>query len=378
MKRLTVVQVLPALESGGVERGTLELSRYLVAHGHRSIVISAGGGLVNALEKNGGEHQSWNIGRKRPWTLVLIPRLRRFLTENRVDILHARSRMPAWVCYLAWRGMPPTQRPRFVTTVHGLYSVNRYSKVMCKGERVIAVSGTVEDYIRQRCPETSPERIALIPRGVDPNEFPRGYQPSNEWLAGWRADHPELAGKRVLLLPGRITRLKGHEPFIRLIRTLVDMEMPVHGLIVGGAHPSKQAYLRELQTLVQSLALTKHITFAGQRSDLKEIMATCDLVLSLSTKPESFGRTTLEALSLGLPLAGYDHGGVGEILGEIYPQGKVKLNDADDLFRVVTTLLGQHQPAGHAGSKNPFTLQRMLLATTTLYQDLVDTKATGT
>ena len=120
MKKLTVVQILPALESGGVERGTLEVGRYLVQNGHRSIVISAGGRMVEQLRREGSEHIAWDVGAKSLWSLRFVPRLRRFLRDNQVDILHARSRMPAWLAWLAWRGMEPIHRPRFVTTVHGL------------------------------------------------------------------------------------------------------------------------------------------------------------------------------------------------------------------------------------------------------------------
>lgn len=368
MTKLTVVQILPALESGGVERGTLEIGKHLVREGHRSIVISAGGRMVEQLKREGSEHLAWEVGVKSPWTFRFVPRLRRFLRENRVDILHARSRMPAWVAWLAWKGMNPARRPRFITTVHGLYSVNPYSRIMVRGERVIAVSRTVMNYIRDNYPDVEPARIELIFRGVDLQEFPRSYRPSEEWRAAWRAQYPQLVGKCVLLLPGRITRLKGHEAFINLIGWMRREGLPVHGLIVGGAHPKKLAYLRELVTQVDAAGLQDDITFTGQRSDLKEIMASSDVVLSLSTKPESFGRTTLEALSLGIPVAGYNHGGVGELLEELYPVGCSYLGDTRNLRKVVTNLLSG---SPHAIEKhNPYTLDRMLQATLKLYLDV--------
>ncbi|MDO9008504.1 MAG: glycosyltransferase, partial [Thiobacillus sp.] len=153
-KKLTVLQLLPALESGGVERGTLEIAQALVARGHRALVMSAGGRQVSSLVAAGGEHFTWAIGRKRFKTLLLVGKLRKFLLEQKVDILHARSRVPAWIAYLAWRGMNPATRPRFITTVHGLYGVNRYSGIMTRGERVIAVSNTVRDYILREYPDT--------------------------------------------------------------------------------------------------------------------------------------------------------------------------------------------------------------------------------
>ncbi len=368
-RKLTVVQVLPALESGGVERGTLEVGRALVEAGHRSIVISAGGRLVAQLEKEGSEHLTWDLGRKRLWTLRHIPRLRRFLAEQRVDILHARSRMPAWICWFAWKGMAPESRPRFVTTVHGLYSVNRYSAVMVRGERIIAVSETVRDYILKNYPRVAPGRIEVIYRGVDPAAFPHGYRPSEAWLAAWQAQYPQLAGKKILTLPGRITRLKGHEDFIRLIAALREEGRPVHGLIVGGASADKRAYLRELHGLVHDLGLNEAVTFTGQRSDLREIMACADIVLSLSTQPESFGRTVLEALSLGIPVIGYDHGGVGEQLQALLPTGRISIGDQAALVARAGQWLDARPdlPRGHA-----FTLEHMLQATLALYKGLAE------
>ena len=367
MKPLTVVQVLPALESGGVERGTLEVGKYLVEQGHRSIVISAGGRMVDQLEREGSEHVTWAIGEKSLWTLRLIPKLRRFLRENKVDILHARSRMPAWVCYLAWKSMDPKTRPRFVTTVHGMYSVNAYSAVMTKGERVIAVSNTVRDYLVKNFPAMDASRIIVIPRGIDPISYPGGYRPSAAWLTAWQAQFPQLTGKRVITLPGRITRLKGHEDFITLMSRLKSAGELVHGLIVGGAEAKKQAYLGELREKVAAGGLEDCITFAGQRSDLREIMAVSDLVLSLSTKPESFGRTVLEALSLGTPVIGYDHGGVGEQLGTLLPKGRIAVGDLNRLVLLCKEWL--HCPPA-LPKTHGFTLQNMLDATLATYEEL--------
>ena len=143
-QRLTVLQMLPALESGGVERGTLEVARALVQQGHRSLVISTGGRMVPQLEAEGSEHLEWAVS-KRSWLLPLrhVWKLRDLLRRERVDILHVRSRHPAWLAWTAWRGMSADNRPRFLTTAHGLYSVNWYSSVMARGERVIAISRTV-------------------------------------------------------------------------------------------------------------------------------------------------------------------------------------------------------------------------------------------
>lgn len=368
-KKLTVLQLLPAMESGGVERGVLEVAHALVEHGHRALVISEGGRLVARLAECGAEHVAWPIGRKTLRTLLLVRRLRRFLTEQRVDIVHARSRVPAWIAWLAWRGMAPATRPRFVTTVHGLYSVNRYSRIMTRGERVIAVSETVRDYILRAYPDTPPARIEVIPRGVDGRFYPHGWKPDPAWQQRFLEQFPHAVGKHLVTLPGRITRLKGHEDFIELVGRMKRRGLPVHGLIVGGAAASKQRYWRKLHCRVRSMGLDADISFTGQRDDLKNILAISNLVLSLSSQPESFGRTTLEALRLGVPTAGYDHGGVGEILRAVYPAGLLPCGRIDDACQRIARLLQQHEPVP-AGDFFP--LRTMLDRTLALYEALAD------
>lgn len=365
---MTVVQVLPALESGGVERGTLEVGKYLVAHGHHSIVISAGGRLVPQLQQEGSEHLAWEVGRKSLFTLLrYVGRLRRFLREEKVDILHVRSRMPGWVCYLAWRGMDPARRPHLVTTVHGPYSVNRYSAVMSRGERVIAISDMIVAYIRANYPHVPREHIRLIPRGVDPAQFPHGYRPTTEWLTRWQAEYPALTGCKVIVLPARITRWKGQEDFLQVMADLVAAGHDVHGLIVGEAHPRRREFLTELQQRCLELGLEQRITFTGHRADLKEIMAVSDIVMSLSREPEAFGRVTLEALSLGRPVIAYDHGGVHEQLAAILPGGAVPVGNTTTVSAKAATWL--HQPP-RVPVDNPFTLERMLSSTLDVYREL--------
>ena len=367
MVRLSVAQLLPALNGGGVERGTLEIARELVRRGHRSVVISAGGRLVPELVAEGSEHLTWSLGAKSPFTLRWIWPLRRWLTEQRIDILHARSRIPAWIGWLAWRGMNPATRPRWITTVHGLYSVSRYSAIMTSGERVIAVSNTVHDYLQRHYPELPDARIEVIQRGVAPSAFPYRYQPSAEWLADWQRRYPQLQNAPLLTLPGRLSRLKGHEDFINLIARLRTQGTEVRGVIVGGMEPRRQRYADELRRKVETRGLGETIMFTGHRSDVREIYAVSTLVLSLSAQPESFGRTVLEALSLGTPVVGYAHGGVGEILARIYPAGLTPFGDLDALTVRVSQLLATAPPV----SPEPvFPLQSMLDKTLRLYEVL--------
>lgn len=368
-KKLTVVQTLPALHSGGVERGTLEIARALVAAGHRSIVISNGGRLVEQLVREGSEHIALPVHRKSLMSLFQVKPFRCLLESIQPDIVHARSRVPAWIAWLALRRLPMESRPRFITTVHGMYSVSPYSAIMTKGEKVIAVSSTVCQYIRDNYPACPAENIELIYRGVDPEEFPFGYKPSTQWLQTWRSEFPSLAGKIILTLPGRITRLKGHETFIRLIRSLVVSGLPVHGLIVGGAEEKKQSYLTELKALITALGLESNVTFTGLRNDIREILSQSQLVFSLSTKPETFGRTTLEALSLGQPVIGWNVGGVGEILSAMFPDGLIPYADEEKLLKTTRHLI-QHPPVPARNTQ--FLLSHMQQQTLSMYQRMLE------
>ena len=361
---MKVVQVLPALESGGVEQGTLEIADALVAAGHESVVVSGGGRLVASLERNGSRHVTWDIGRKHPATWFEIRRFRRWLAAERPTILHARSRLPAWVCWLAWRRMPGAGRPHLVTTVHGLYSVGRYSSIMARGERVIVVSDTARRYVEEHYPGTDPARLERIYRGVDQTRFHRGFRPQSEWLAQWRREFPATQGKALVVLPGRITRLKGHVDFLDVVAKLRAVRPEALGLVVGGDDPRHRAYADELKRRGTG------IVFTGHRSDLREIMAISTAVVSLSQKPESFGRTALEALSLGTPVVGYEHGGVGEILSRVYPAGRVAVGDTEAAAEKLAVILADPAAARRDVDEHDFSVEEMCAATLAVYAEV--------
>lgn len=366
-QRMTVVQMIPNLESGGVERGAVELNEELVRQGHRSIVISGGGRLVNSIVAAGGEHVQWVIGVKSPSVLRYVWPLQKLLRREKVDVLHLASRIPAWVGWLAWKGMSPKTRPRLVTSAHALYRVNRFSAIMTSGERVIAISETVGNYLKENYPHLSHDRIRIVPRGIDPEEFPRGFQPDREWLDTWYGAYPHLLGKPVISLVGRITRLKGHHDLIEIISHLKQQIPDVQALIVGGADSRREDYAMELRQLVQARGLGDHITFVGHRRDVREIYAVSNVLVSLTSHPpEGFGRTTVEALNMGTPVVGYDHGGTGEILHRMFPQGVVPPGDTMAAALAIYEILkrGTPVPADH-----PYLKERMLQQTLNVYQE---------
>ncbi|MFC5490404.1 glycosyltransferase [Dokdonella soli] len=331
------MQLLPALEAGGAERSALEIARALVAEGHRSIVVSGGGRFVDRLVAEGSEHVTLPIGRKSLASLAQVPKLRALFRSERPDIVHARSRMPAWLGWFALRGL--SARARFVTTAHGLNSPGRYSAIMTRGDRVICVSNTVRDYLLRNYPRTDPGKLVVIPRGVDPEDFPYGYQPDGSWREWFFAEFAQLAGAPLLTLPGRGTRLKGHADAIELVADLKARGIDTRLLLLGARQAGREAYVAELEQVASSRGVADRIVISAQRDDARDIYAISALVLQLSNKPEAFGRTVVEALSLCRPVLGYDHGGVGELLADLYPAGRVPPGDRERLAERAAELL---------------------------------------
>ncbi|MBS3895903.1 glycosyltransferase [Silanimonas sp.] len=366
MRPLRVVQLLPALAAGGVERSTLEIAEALVAAGHASHVVSAGGRLVPALEAAGSLHHRLAIGAKSLATPFRLPALRRLLRELRPDIVHARSRLPAWMALTALRGLQP--RPAFVTTVHGLNSPGIYSSVMTRGDAVIGVSETVRAHVLRHWPEAD-GRLVVIPRGIDPAGFPRHPRPDTAAAAAVRAELGLDAATRLLLMPGRGTRLKGHGHAVRLLAALRGQGRDVALWLLGAQQPGREAYLASLQAEAAALGVGDRLRLSAPRSEVVVAYAGADLVLQLSDQPEAFGRTVLEALSVGVPVLGWTHGGVGEILERCWPQGAVPLGDAEALASRAGTLLDTVPPLP---AVLPYPLSAMQSATLELYARLAD------
>ena len=366
--RLTVVQLLPQLEVGGVERGTVQIAQALQRAGHRAIVVSAPGRMVAELSACGAEHIPLGIGDKRLSSLGHVRNLGKVFRRYDIDIVHARSRLPAWLGKFALRPLRRNGRPAWVTTVHGPYTVNPYSRIMLSGDRVIAISEFIRDYILQSYRGVDPACIEVIPRGVDRSIFSYGYAPPADWRAQWDAQHARIAGAALLTLPARLTRWKGQLDFIELIAELRRRGCHVHGLVAGEAHRRKQAFALELRERVIRLRLDGAISFLGRRDDLRDILAISDVAFSLTSEPEAFGRTTVEALSLGTPVIGYDHGGTGEILRSVFPAGLVPRGDVKAAADRVEAFLSAPP---RVPPEHPYTVERMQQATLALYERLV-------
>ncbi len=368
---LRVVQLLPALNEGGVERGVVELNREYVARGIESLVISRGGKLVPEIERHGGRHITLDVASKNPLTVPFrAMRLRRVLRELRPSIVHARSRVPAWLCMLANR------RPRFpfVTTVHGLNSVNPYSRVMTFGDRVICVSEVVGAYIQEHY-HTPADRITVIQRGVDLRAFDPA-KVDTAFITDFRAQY-RLASRKVILSVGRVTWLKDYESFIDAIGLVRQTRPEIVGVIVGGVASDKESYFRELQARVSHLGLGDHIVFAGSQSRMPEIYSLADVVVNASLKMGNVGRTVAEALAMNTPVLATTEKGLNNLVRDGMNGFIIKTRDAVDLAAKMATALTL--PRGNLRGTVPdeYTLNRMVANTVEVYRSLLTGRGPG-
>lgn len=370
---LTIVQMLPELITGGVERGTLETGAFFVKNGHRSIVISNGGQMVKELVKNGTEHITLPVGEKNPRALFCIPRLRQLFIKEKVDILHLRSRLPAWMGLLAAKSIPGEIRPKIVTTFHGFYSINRYSAVMARGERVIAVSRLIKDHICQQY-GVCDKRVKVIHRGFDASCFdPQlvNKKHVSDLKKKWGID--EKKGP-VLMLPGRFTELKGHRLFLSALEKIKDLSWTA--VLVGDVN-EKPDYAARLQKAAWEKGLGDRVVFAGHCNDMAAAFMLCDVTISASIHPESFGRVGVESQAMGVPVVATAHGGSLETIVPGKTGWLFSPADVDGFANALSEAVGDQKKRKKMGSSakvwvtNNFTMDLMCKNTLRLYEELL-------
>ena len=316
-----VLQVLPSLKTGGggVERATIDIAAALQASGAPAFVASSGGHLVNELARSGATHITLPLASKNPLVMrANVQRLVNVIEQHGINIVHARSRAPAWSARAAARR---TGR-HFLTTFHGTYNYGagrigvlkkRYNSVMADGDIVIANSHFIADHLRSRyhVPE---ERIRIVPRGIDLGVFNPAKTTTARVvdLAG-RWNLPDDAF--VVMLPGRLTRWKGQSLLIEALGILKSRAgaegLNVIGLLVG-SDQGRSSYRAELEQRINALGLTDRVSVLGHCRDMAAAYMLTDVVVSASTDPEAFGRVVAEAQAMGRPVVVADHGGAAE------------------------------------------------------------------
>ncbi len=302
---MKIIQILPALKEGGVETGTIDLSLSLKARGHEVIVISNGGPGVKLLDQNGICHLQWPVHKKNPWTIFRMSlKLARHIEKNSPDIIHARSRVPAWITYFA----ALKTRIIWITTCHGYYQTHFGSRVMGWADAVIVPSRTIEKHMREDF-NVSENKIVLIPRGVDLQKYP--FEP--------RKPLREPPRKPIIAMIGRLTPIKGHKDFLKALSLLKKEGGDFSAWIIGDNrapdhYPDR--YYEELIEMRDSLGLKNDAAFLGHQENIADLLKKIDLLVFPSTYPESFGRVVIEAQAAGVPVVASRLGGAQEIIEE--------------------------------------------------------------
>jgi glycosyltransferase involved in cell wall biosynthesis len=363
---LTVLQIVPRMEIGGVERGTLEITEAITREGGRAVIATAGGKLLPRVTKAGGQVIAMNADTKNPLNLWQNARLlARLIQDLQIDIVHARSRAPAWSAYWA------AQRTgaHFITTYHGTYNEDlpfkrHYNAVMAKGRPVIAVSDFISRLIIERH-HLPPDQIVTIPRGADINVFSEeavGNERAVKLADRWGLlDDP----RPVIMLPARLTRWKGAEDLI----DAADRLRAMRGEERGGAFEDV------LRKRIGKLGVGDVVHLAGYCSDMAAAYKLASVVVSASVEPEAFGRAVVEAQSMGRPVIATDHGGARETVshgstGWLYPPGDIarltiELNKALNLDPSERAHMGM---AARARVHSRYTVAAMQRATLDVYE----------
>ena len=372
----TILQVIPALGSGGgVERGTIEVAGAIVEAGGRALVASVGGAQVHEVARAGGQHIELPLGSKNPVVIYKnISRLVGLIERENVDLIHVRSRAPAWSAFYAAKR---TKRP-LVTTFHGTYnagsSIKRaYNSVMTKGDRVIAISGFIAEHVR-RLYGVPASRLRIIQRGVDLNRFnpstvsaERVVQLANEWRL--------TEGHPVIMLPGRLTRWKGQTVFIEAVAKLERRD--IRCLIVG-SDQGRYDYRRELEAMVETYNLGEVVRIVDHCPDMPAAYMLSDAVVSASIDPEAFGRVMIEAQALGRPVIASDHGGAIETVlpektGWLVPPGDVDALSASlaEVLALDEVARGRLSDAAIANVTENFSKHKMCAKTLEVYNEVL-------
>ena len=377
--RPVILQVLPALGGGGVERGTIEIVAAIARAGWMPLVASAGGRLAAAVEHAGGRHVTLPLDSKQPWRIWLnAGRLARLVREGGVDLIHARSRAPAWSAWLAAR----RTGAHFVTTYHGAYSEGfagkrAYNKVMASGERVIAISGHIAALVAERH-GAGGERVRVIPRGVDPAVFDPASVSAERMmrlLTAWRLP----VDQDIVLLPGRLTRWKGQAVLIEAVARMARRDI---ACVLVGDDQGRAHYARELAALAESLGIGDRVRLVGHCEDMPAALALSTVVVNASVEPEGFGRVVIEAQAMARLVVATAHGGAAETIEPGVSGWLVPPGDAEALAATLDRLLAltpqdraTYGAQARAAVQARFTTRAMQDATIAVYREVLEGRA---
>jgi lipopolysaccharide heptosyltransferase II len=354
---MNILQILPELNVGGVETGTLDLAKYLIRSGHKAVVVSNGGELVRELESYGTLHYKLPVHKKSLFTVFkMVPLLAEIIKKEEIDIVHARSRVPAWIAYFACR----RSKAVFITTCHGYYQKHPFSEVMGWAKRVIVLSNVIARHMVDDF-KVPYERIRLVARSVDLEKF--SYS---------EPDKKRRKEFNVGII-ARITPIKGHLHFIKAMAKVARVIPYLKIWIVGDAPASREAYKEQLQVLVRRLGLWHCTEFLGTQRDIPNILSYLDLLVLATTTHEAFGRVIVEAQAAGVPVVATEVGGVVDVVengktGLLVPPAD-PASMAEATIKIFKDPQLAHHLAEHAYLQVKYNIELMVKKTLEVYQE---------
>lgn len=374
--KATILQVVPSLIAGGVERGTIEIAKAIAEANCNPLVLSSGGPLVTKAEAAGAKHIKMNVDTKNPIFLFNnIYKIAKLIEQEKVDIIHARSRAPAWSSYFAAK----KTNIRFVTTFHGIYNFSesfkrQYNSIMTYGERVIAVSDFVKDHILDNY-DIDESIIRVIHRGVDAKYFnPKNLSEDNLELLREKYHVPK--SMPVILLPARMTRWKGHEHLIKALDSIRNKDF--YCIIAGdlSRHPN---FTEEIRSMIQEFKLQRKIQIFGPEADMLSLYGISDIVLSTSIEPEAFGRVIIESQSMEKIVIASNIGGAAETIIDEVTGYHIEPNNPQELAEKIAFVLDNLDSAklnkirknARISSSQSFSLETMQKKTIDVYRELL-------
>jgi len=379
-KKPIILQVLPALETGGVERTTIDIAKAIVEAGWTALVASEGGRMQHELERVGAEHVVMPLASKNPLQIHRnAASLSALVYDRGISLVHARSRAPAWSALMAARrGKVP-----FVTTFHGTYGLKGpfkrlYNSVMTRGDRVIANSNFIAGRVREDYGVglgEDAERLVTIPRGIETTRFFNPAAVSAERIIQLAERWRLTDGLPVIMLPGRLTRWKGQTVLIEALKHYGQHDVIC---VLVGDDQGRTKYREELEDLVREHNLESVVRFVGNCSDMAAAYMLADVVVSASTDPEVFGRIAVEAQAMGRPVIATDHGGARETIlpgktGWLVPPGD-SLELASALRKAVhldPDIRAQMATAGREHVMEEYRVELMAARTMFVYRELL-------
>ncbi len=377
-KDLVIMQIIPELGAGGAEQGCIDTAAAIVTAGAKAIVVSHGGYRIGELERIGAQHINMPVHSKNPLVMLSnTAKLKRLIKKHNVDIIHVRSRAPAWSAYSACKNTGC----HFMTTCHAPYNITgrlkrRYNSIMTRGEIVIAISNFVAQYLMDNY-KIDPTRIRTIHRGIPVERFhPSAVSPERMIALAeqWRIPDDSY----VIMLPGRISRWKGHHV---MIEAMAKIDRDDVFCVMIGSDQGRKDYRKELENTINDKELGTRVRIVDQCTDMPAAYMLSTIVVSASIDPEGFGRVPVEAQAMGKPIIATNHGGATETVIDNVTGWLIPHSDSDALATAIKEVLtiGPTQHAilaarsmGHVAEN--FTKHAMTEKTLDVYAELLRDK----